>query len=69
MLSSKENSDYGKLKVIKFLISFFFIIFSETTVKLISDNLYNNIYIIIIPIISFLILYVILFKKLNFKFK
>ena len=69
MLSSKENSDYSKLKVFTFLFGFFFIIFSETTVKLISDNLYNNIYIIIIPILSFLILYVILFKKLNFKFK
>ena len=69
MLSSKENSDYSKLKVFTFLFGFFFIIFSETTVKLISDNLYKNIYIIIIPILSFLILYVILFKKLNFKFK
>ena len=69
MLSSKENSDYNKLKIFTFLFGFFFIIFAETTVKLISDNLYENLYIIIIPFISFLFLYVLLFRKLNFKLK
>ena len=69
MLSSKENSNYSKLKIFTFLFGFFFIIFSETTVKLITDNLYENLYIIIIPFISFMFLYVLLFRKLNFKLK
>ncbi len=69
MLSSKENNNYSKLKIFTFLFGFFFIIFAETTVKLISDNLYENLYIVIIPFISFLFLYVLLFRKLNFRLK
>ena len=67
VLSSKENSNYYKLKIITFLFGLFFIIFSETTVRLISDNLVKNSLIIIMPYLSFLILYLFLFKKLNFK--
>ena len=67
MLSSKENSNYNKLKIFTFLFGFFFIIFSETTVKFISNKFYENIYIAIIPFLIFLLLYSLLFKKLNIK--
>ena len=67
MLSSKENSNYNKLKIFTFLFNFFFIIFSETTVKFISNKFYENIYIAIIPFLIFLLLYSLLFKKLNKK--
>jgi len=48
---SKENSKYSKLKLITFLIGLFFIIFSETTIRLISDSLINNIIISFIPFV------------------
>ena len=35
IFSSKENSNYSKLKIITFLVGLIFIIFSETTIKLI----------------------------------
>ncbi len=67
ILSSKENSDFNKFKLITFLLGLFYIIFSETTVRLISDDILKNISIIIIPFLSFMILYIFIFKKLNFK--
>ncbi len=67
VLSSKENSNYYKLKIFTFLFGLFFIIFSETTVRLISDNLFKNSFIVFVPYFSFAILYLFLFKKFNFK--
>ena len=66
--SSKENINYSKLKLFTFLVGLFFIIFSETTIRLISENLSKNIIITLIPYMSFLILYFYLFRKLNFKY-
>ena len=66
VLSSKENTDYSKLKLMTFLLGLFFIIFSETTIRLISETLIKNIYIILIPYITFVALYLILYRKLNF---
>ena len=68
ILSSKENINYNKLKFLTFFLGFFFIIFSETTIRLVSENLSVNLYISIIPYLSFFTLYFFLFKKLNFKF-
>ncbi len=68
ILSSKENINYNKLKFLTFFLGFFFIIFSETTIRLVSENLSVNLYISIIPYLSFFTLYFYLFKKLNFKF-
>ncbi len=67
ILSSKENSNYYKLKIFTFLFGLFFIIFSETTVRLISDNIYKNMIIISLPYLSFVILYLFVLKKLSFK--
>ncbi len=67
ILSSKENSNYNKIKMFTFLFGIFFIIFSETTVRLISDNVFKNMLITSIPYLSFFILYIFIFKKLNFK--
>ncbi len=67
ILSSKENSNYNKIKMFTFLFGVFFIIFSETTVRLISDNMYKNMLITSLPYLSFVILYSLIFKKLNFK--
>ena len=67
VLSSKENSNYYKLKIFTFIFGLFFIIFSETTVRLISDSLVKNAFIVFMPYLSFAFLYFFLFKKLNFK--
>ena len=67
--SSKENTNYSKLRIITFIIGLIIIIFSETTIKFISEILKSNIGIIIIPIILFIIFYSIFLVKFNFKNK
>jgi lipopolysaccharide export system permease protein len=66
LLSSKENSNYSKLKTITFLIGLFFIIFSETTIKLISTTYLKNFVISLIPFLLLIFLYLVFFKKTNF---
>ena len=68
ILSSKENPDYYKYKIFTFMFGLFFIIFSETTIRLISEDLSKNILIVILPYISFLILYLFIFKNLKLKY-
>jgi lipopolysaccharide export system permease protein len=65
---SKENSKYARLKIITFSIGVFFIIFSETTIRLISDSLIRNIFISFLPILFISILYLIFFKKFNYEY-
>ncbi len=67
ILSSKENSNYSKLKIVTFLVGLFFIIFSETTIKLISTTHFENITISLLPFLFLIILYLLFFKKTNFK--
>ncbi len=64
--SSKENSNYLKLRTITFLLGVVVIIFSETTIRLISKNLINNASIIFIPIILIIIFYIFYYKKFCF---
>ena len=67
ILSSKVNSNYNKLRLFTFLIGLFFIIISETTIRFISEILFNNLTISLIPIVIFFILYLFFIQKLNFK--
>ena len=66
-LSSKENSNYSKLKTITFLIGIILIILSETSIKLISATYLNNIMISLVPFLFLIFLYIIFVKKTNFK--
>ena len=66
-LSSKENSNYSKLKTITFLIGIILIILSETSIKLISAKYLNNIIISLVPFLFLIFLYVIFVKKTSFK--
>lgn len=66
-LSSKENSNYSKLKTTTFFIGIVFIVISETTIKLISATYLRNIIISLIPFLFLIFLYVIFIKKTNFK--
>ena len=65
--SSKENLNYYKLRVLTFAIGVITIIFSETTIRLISDILINNLILLVIPFFLFIFLYSIL--RVKFKFK
>ncbi len=67
IISSKENINYSRIRLMTFLIGIFFIIFSETTIRLISETLISNFTITSIPIITFLILYTFFFKRFNYQ--
>jgi lipopolysaccharide export system permease protein len=64
--SSKESENYTRLKFITFGIGLIFIIFSETTIRLISDKQIFNYWIISIPLLFILFLYFTFYKKFNF---
>ena len=67
--SSKENPKYYKLRLTTFLIGLSLIIFSETTIRFISNETFQNIILVIIPPFLFSILYLFLFLKFQFYFK
>ena len=69
ILSSKENINYPKIKIMTFILGLFFIIFSETTIRLISDTLPKNFVISLIPIVFLITLYLIFFYKTNHNYK
>ena len=64
---SKEDSKYSRLKFIAFLIGLFFIIFSETTIRLNLDSIIKNISISLLPFFFIITLYLIFLKKFNIK--
>ena len=68
--TSKENSKYNKLRINTFLIGFFVIIFSETTIRFISNITMQNFILIAIPLNLLLFFYLFLFYKFktNIKF-
>ena len=68
ILSSKESSNYSKLKIFTFLIGLFFIIFSETTIKIISATYFENLVISLIPFLLLIFLYLFFLKKTYFKY-
>ncbi len=67
--TSKENSDYYKIRIITFLIGLIVIIFSETTIRLISQISIYDLTIMIIPLILLSLLYIYLVGKFNIKMK
>ena len=69
IIHSKEKINYSRYRLIVFLIGFFLIIFSESTLKFVDKSLYNNLLIGLIPIIIILFLYIYIISKLNYKKK
>ena len=67
LVSSKENTNYTKIKYLTFTIGFFVIIFSETTIRLISDTLERNFIILGFPFFLIFSLYFFFIKKFRFK--
>ncbi len=68
ILSSKENLNFSRIKIVTFLIGLFFIIFSETTIKMISETVSINIIISIMPLVFLLLIYIIYLTKHNLNF-
>ena len=67
IIFSKETINYTKFRIFVFLLGFLFIVFSETTQKLIQDSLGYNLKIFIIPIVIFCLLYFTVNYKIYFK--
>ena len=68
IIKNKENKNYLKYKYTIFLLGFFIIIFSESTLKMVENNFIENLNIIFLPIILILILYFYFFYIFKFKF-
>ena len=68
VLKSKEEIIYPKLKIIIFLINFFIIIFSESSLKFINESLQNNFIIMIIPLLTICLLILNFIYQLKIKF-
>ncbi len=69
IIKSKESTNYLNFRILVFLLGLLVIIFSETSIKLISDELFKNYKLFVTPIILFLIIYTTLLYKLRLKFK
>ena len=65
IIYSKENVNYLKYRILVFFMGFITIIFSETTLKFIQSTFIGNLQMIMIPIISFTILYFLALRKLK----
>ena len=63
IIKSKENKKFNNFRIIIFLIGIFSIIFSEICLKLMTDSIYRNIPLAIMPLILFLIFYSVIFLK------
>ena len=63
LISSKENTNYFRLKFLIFLLGVIAVIFSETTIRLISNSYIDNFALLILPIFLILILYLFFIKK------
>ena len=66
LITSKENLNYSRVKVFTFCFGLLIIIFSETSIRLISNTIHKNYSIIILPIIIFLFLYAFYLKNFIF---
>ena len=65
VIISKENSNYTKSKILIFVFGFSIIIFSETTLRFVENNMSENLKIVVIPFLISLFLYQFVFKKLQ----
>ena len=67
VITSKENINYNKYKLLIYLIGFFLIIFSETTIRFVQDTLIDNYKLIIMPFIFIIVIFIFFYSKLVFK--
>ena len=67
IIHSKEKINYSRYRLIIFLLGFFLIVFSESTLRFVNNFFFNNLIIILIPIITAFFLYFYFRAKFNFK--
>jgi len=68
IIKNKENKNYSKFKIIIFLFGFFLIIFSESSLKMVQNNIIDNFDIIFFPIILGLFFYIYFFYYFKFRY-
>ncbi len=69
IIFSKENPNYQKIRLFTFLIGFSVIIFSETTIKFISDSLIKNIGLSLMPFVLVISIYIFFYFRFKANFK
>ncbi len=69
IITSKENPKYQKIRLITFLIGLLIIIFSETTIRLVSNITLQNIILLIVPLFFLLTIYFYLFNRFKTNLK
>ncbi len=69
VITSKENPNFHKIRLLVFLLGLTIIILSETTIRLISNITIQNFTLVTIPTILLFILYIFLFNKFKINYK
>ena len=67
IIKSKESTNFTFMRIIVFSLGFFIIIFSETTLRMISNEIFQNAKIAVIPFLLMIILYFVFYKSFNYK--
>ena len=65
IIQSKEKINYSKYRTIIFIFGFLIIIFSETSLRLISNSNLKNLFIISVPLSLIILIYFYLFIKIK----
>ena len=65
IINSKENINYIRQRIFIFLLGIIIIIFSETTLRFVSKDFFENIKIVIIPLVLIIFFYLIFLKYLR----
>ena len=65
IIQSKEKINYSKYRTIIFIFGFLIIIFSETSLRLISDSNLKNLFIISVPLSLIILIYFYFFTKIK----
>ena len=68
IIKNKQYKNYSKYQILIFLLGFFTIIFSESSIKIIDNDFLKNLNIIFFPLIITLILYLFYFYIFKLKF-
>ena len=66
ILTSKESGFYQRKKLITFVLGLIIIIFSETSLRLIKDELTDNLILFFFPYLLILLIIIFFKYKLNF---
>ncbi|MBD1162794.1 LptF/LptG family permease [Pelagibacterales bacterium SAG-MED12] len=66
IIRSKENTNYTKYRFLIFSIGLSAIVISEMTIRLVNEDFFRNLKIVIIPFFSLIILYFLFFIKFKF---